>query len=87
MGGFQHGVPWLAVEKPWSALAGPFLTLLAQTGSGTTPLPCRGTIFGLVGRIQSGGVLTGRRTLTIESSLMSGCGWGHEPKEIVSKNL
>ena len=87
MGGFQHGVPWLAVEKPWSALAGPFLTLLAQTGSGTTPLPCRGTIFGLVGRIQSGGVLAGRRTLTIESSLMSGCGWGHEPKEIVSKNL
>ena len=43
--GFQHGVlctwqlAWLAVEKPWSALAGPFLTLLAQTGSGTTPLP------------------------------------------------
>ena len=45
VGGFQHGVlctwqlPWLAVEKPWSALAGPFLTLLAQTGSRTTPLP------------------------------------------------
>ena len=47
--GFQHSIPptspyptwqlpWLAVEKPWSALAGPFLTLLAQTGSGTTPL-------------------------------------------------
>ena len=39
MGGFQHGVPctwqlpWLAAEKPWSALAGPLLTLLAQTGS------------------------------------------------------
>ena len=26
-------------QVPWSALAGPFLTLLAQTGSGTTPLP------------------------------------------------
>ena len=26
-------------RKPWSALAGPFLTLLAQTGPGTTPLP------------------------------------------------
>ena len=24
---------------PWSALAGPFLTLLALTGSGATPLP------------------------------------------------
>jgi len=41
----QHGVPWtwqlpwLAIEKHWSALAGPFLTLLAQTGSGTNPLP------------------------------------------------
>ena len=47
-GGFQLGVPctwqlpWLAVEKPWSALAGPLLTLLAQTGSGTTPLPLLG---------------------------------------------
>ena len=37
--GFQHGVPctwqlpWLAVEKSWLALAGPFLTMhmLAQT--------------------------------------------------------
>ena len=44
-GGFQHRVPctwqlpWLAREQPWSALAGPFLTLLAQTGSGTIPLP------------------------------------------------
>ena len=26
-------------KKPWSALARPFLTLLAQTGLGTTPLP------------------------------------------------
>ena len=31
-------LPWLAREEPWSALAGPFLDLLAQTGSGTTPL-------------------------------------------------
>ena len=43
-GWVQPGVPctwqflWLTVEKPWSALAGPFLTLLAQMGSGTTPL-------------------------------------------------
>ena len=32
-------LPWLAREEPWSAVAGPFLALLAQTGSGTTPLP------------------------------------------------
>ena len=31
-------LPWLAIEQPWSALAEPFLTLLAQMGSGTTPL-------------------------------------------------
>jgi len=48
---------------------------------------CRGTISGLVGSIKSGGLRAGRRTPTIESSLMSGCGWGHEPKEIVSKEL
>jgi len=44
MGGFHPGVPctwqlpWLAREEPWLAVAGPFLVLLAQTGSGTTPL-------------------------------------------------
>ena len=36
---------WLAVEWPWSALAGPFPTLLAQTGVETTPLPLVGTPF------------------------------------------
>jgi len=51
------------------------------------PSPCRGTISGLVGSIQSGGVHAGRTALSIESLLMSGCGWGHEPKEIVSKKL
>ena len=44
-GGWVHrGVPYtwqlplLTSEEPWSAVAGPFLALLAQTGSGTTPL-------------------------------------------------
>ena len=43
MGGFQHGVlctwqlPWLAVKKPWSALA-PLLSLLTQTGIDKAPL-------------------------------------------------
>ena len=31
-------LPWLATEEPWSAVARQFLALLAQTGSGTTPL-------------------------------------------------
>ena len=57
-----------AVEQPWSALSEPFLTLLAQMASGTTPIPLYG------GHFHSGGVITGRRALTIESLLMSWCG-------------
>ena len=55
-------------------LAEPFLTLLAQMGAETTPLPCRGTISRSVGSFQSGGVFGGRRALTTASSLISGCG-------------
>ena len=50
MGTFQHGVPctwqlpWLAVEKLWSALAGPFLSFLAQTGADKAPLPLTGSM-------------------------------------------
>ena len=40
MAGAVHIAAALAgCKKPWSALAGPFLTLSAQTGLGTTPLP------------------------------------------------
>ena len=45
MGGHSYDMPytwqlpWLDVEQPWSALAGPFLTLLVQKGTETTPLP------------------------------------------------
>jgi len=46
---------------------------------------CSGTISGLVAEAfcQVERALVGRP----ECSLMSGCGWGHEPKEIVSKKL
>ena len=30
---------WLAVERPWLTLAGPFLTLLAQMSAELPPLP------------------------------------------------
>ena len=53
-------LPWLAREEPWSAVA-----LLS---------PCRSTISESVGSFQSPGALAGQRALTIESSLMSGCG-------------
>jgi len=44
VGRFQHGLPctwqlpWLGVEKPWSALSWPFLSL-TQTGVDKAPLP------------------------------------------------
>ena len=44
-GQFQHGVlctwqlPWLAVEKPCSALACPFLSFLTKAGIDKAPLP------------------------------------------------
>ena len=40
--------------------------------------PCRVSISGFLGSFQSGGALSGQRALTIECSVMSGCGQGHE---------
>ena len=40
--------------------------------------PCRVSIFDILGSLQSGGALSGRRVLNIECSLMSGCGQGHK---------
>jgi len=67
-------LPWLAREEPWSAVAGPFFTLLAQRAQEPLLSPCRGIISESVGSFQSAGALAGRKALTIESSLMSGCG-------------
>ena len=57
----------------WLALPGPFLTLLAQMGIETSPLPLQGHHSGTVGSFQSGGAFTGRRALVIESLLINGC--------------
>ena len=43
--------------------------------------PYRGTVSGTVASFQSEGAFTGQSSLTIESSPMSGCGQGHEPRE------
>ena len=43
------------------------------------PSPCRDSISGLLDSFQSGGAFSGQRVLTIEHSVMSGCGQGHEP--------
>ena len=42
MGGRQlctYQLPWLAVENPWSLLAGPFLSFLTQMGIEKALLP------------------------------------------------
>ena len=41
--------------------------------------PCMDSIYGFLGSFQSGGALSGRRAPTVERSVMSGCGQGHEP--------
>ena len=38
-----------------------------------------GSLSGCLGSFQSGGAFLGRRALTIERLVMSGCGQGHEP--------
>ena len=53
MGWFQ--LPWMPVEWLWLALAGPFVTLLAQFGIETAPFLCMETISGIVGSFLSGG--------------------------------
>ena len=65
IGGGGQALAWGAVHMA-ATLAGcgmtlvePFLTLLAQTGIETTPLPNKGTISGTVGSFQSGGAFAG----------------------------
>ena len=38
-------LPWLPVEQPWLALAGPFLTLLTQMGTENHSFPLVGAPF------------------------------------------
>ena len=47
-----------------------------------TPLPLKGIISGW-----SGGAFSGRRAMSIENSLVSGCGQGHKSPEFASKKL
>ena len=64
----------LPVEKSWSVPDRPFFSFLAQTGEGMLLLPCRDSICGILGSFQFGGAFSGRRGLSIECLLMSGCG-------------
>ena len=51
---------------------------LVSAGCPTPPLSCTGSF-------QSGGAFPGRRAQTIECSVMSGCGQGHEPAKKLLK--
>ena len=89
MVGFRYRVPCAHMAAALAvcrmALVGTGWTiLLAQIE--TTSLPLWGQYFcsGTARSFQSGGVFTCRRALTIESSLMIGCGQNHEPPENVS---
>ena len=64
-------------QLPWSTLTGPFLTLVAQMGAETTPFPCRGTIS-IFEEAFSDTEHSLVETLTTESLLTTGCGYGHE---------
>ena len=77
----------LAAEKPWSMPGGPLFCFLAQTGLETLLSPCRGSISDILGSFQSGGALSGRKALTIERLLMSGCGQGPELVKVTWKKL
>ena len=62
---------------------GPFVCFLAQTGVENTSFTLEDSISGHLGRFYTG-AFSGRRALTIEHSLMSGCVQGREPTENMS---
>ena len=74
----------LTIEWARSALGGPLFCFLVQTSVESGPFTCRGSISG---SFQSGGTFLGQRTLTIECSVMSGCGQGHEPAKNFQRKL
>ena len=55
--------------------------VIAQMGVETTLLPMWSTVSMTIDSLLSGGVFAGRKTLTNNSSLISGCDQGHEPPE------
>ena len=69
----------LPVEKPWSMTGGPFVCFLAEMG-----IEKRLHFWQFRQRLVQRSVLFGRRVLTIECSLMSGCVQGRELTENVS---
>ena len=56
-----------------------------QTGVETALSLRRGSFSGFLGSFQSGEAFLGRRALTIERSVMSRCGQGHEPAKKLLK--
>jgi len=66
----------LAVERPWLALGGLYLSFFTQMGLAVSVLAKRGLHF-----CQSMQVVICRELVTIESLLMSGCGLSHESEQ------
>ena len=86
---FQDGLPctwqlpWLAIEKPWSALAWPFLSFLTQMGVERVLYLCKSAT---AHSFQLREAFTGQRALTIVSSLIGGRGKVYEPWQTWWKN-
>ena len=75
----QHAVYMAAVQAGYrKALVGTGWTLSHLVSIKTTPWD---TISGTVGHFWSGGAFADGRALSIECSLLSGCGQGHEPPD------
>ena len=66
----------LAVERPWLALGGLYLSFFTQMGLAVSLLAKRGLHF-----CQSMQVVICGELVTIESLLMSGCGLSHESEQ------
>ena len=79
-------VYWLQ-KSPGQCPVGHCSAFLHKRAQKTLLLPFRGSISDILGSFQSRGALSGRRDLTIECLLMSGCGQGHELVKNMWKKL
>ena len=84
-GGWVHRSGWpcmvaaaagYRIGQRWMACSSAFLYKRVYK---TICSPCRDSVSGLLGSFQSGGAFSGRKVLTNECSVMSGCGHSYEP--------
>ena len=89
MGRFQHGVPLAVVGYRMILVSTGWTTsyLVSTNGGRNHSSPLLGTPFLVLKAVFSQEQRSLVRVLAIESSLMSGCGQGHEPPKNDSEKL